>query len=93
MDAIKGIWVASDAAEVINEVHTLAGTYFPSVLREDIVYVDRGVPGGVQTSKITTHSYQQVPLHGALDTIIANNQMMPSTLGRLLQHHSCSVSI
>ena len=72
MGAIKGIWVASDEAEMINEVHALAGTYFPGVLSEDIVFVDGGVPGGVKTSNMTTHSHQQVSINGALETIIAN---------------------
>ena len=88
--AIKGIWVASDEAEMINEVHALAGTYFPGVLSEDIVFVDGGVPGGVKTSNMTTHSHQQVSINGALETIIANNPNMSPTLGRLLRRHSCS---
>ena len=60
VDAIKGIWVASDASDMVNEVRALAGAYFPSVLSEDIVYVANGVLGGVQTSRMTTHSISQV---------------------------------
>ena len=58
--AIKGIWVASDTSEIVNKVRSLAGAYFPSVQSEDIVYVANGVLGGVQTSRMTTHSISQV---------------------------------
>ncbi|CAM9114923.1 unnamed protein product [Laminaria digitata] len=54
--AIKGIWVASDDAAVVGEVRTLADKYFPSVRSEDIVLAADGVPGGPETSPVTTHS-------------------------------------
>lgn len=66
---IKGIWVASDASDVVNEVRALAGAYFPGVLGEDIVYVDDGVAGGVQTSEMTTRSEYQVLTHVAFAVV------------------------
>lgn len=58
--SIKGIWVASDSADVVNEVRAQAGAYFPSVGSEDIVYAAGGVTGGVQTSEMKTLTITQV---------------------------------
>lgn len=60
---IKGIWVASDDSDVVNEVRALAGAYFPGVRSEDIVYADNGVPGGVPTSNRPTRSISQVLIY------------------------------
>ena len=60
VDAIKGIWVASDDENIVDEVRKTAGAYFPSVLSENIVYVAGGVPGGPQSHKIATHTDAQV---------------------------------
>ena len=57
---IKGIWVASDDENVVNEVRSLAHAYFPNVRNEDIVYVAGGVPGGIQIPNVTTVSMRQV---------------------------------
>lgn len=65
VDAIKGIWVASDDATVVDEIRTQVHLHFPSVLREDIVYVAGGVPGAAQVSNVATASNKQVLIHGA----------------------------
>lgn len=69
VDDIKGIWVASDDATVVDEVRTQAHWYFPSVLSEDIVYIAGGVPGAAQFSSVTTESKQQVLSHGDIETV------------------------
>lgn len=92
VDAIKGIWVATDDATVMGEVRTLANAYFPSVHSEDIVFAAGGVPGGVQTSKITTHSVNQVPTHDDHETVAPLRAFMRCRLRspvRLPWCHSC----
>ncbi|CAM9461762.1 unnamed protein product, partial [Laminaria digitata] len=59
VDEIRGIWVASDDLTMADEVRTLAHTYFPNVLSEAIVFVAGGVPGGVETSGVATHTNKQ----------------------------------
>ena len=61
-DAIKGIWVASDNVTAVNEVAAIANAYFPNVLRENIVFVAGGVPGGVEIPDVPTTSTTQVQL-------------------------------
>lgn len=60
VNEIRGIWVASDDMTMVDEVRTLAHTYFPNVSGEAIVCVAGGVPGGVETSGVFTHTNQQV---------------------------------
>lgn len=70
VDAIKGIWVASDEATVVmDEVHTLADAYFPSAHSEDIVFAAVGVPGGAKRSKIASYSIHQVPTRGGHEIV------------------------
>ncbi|CAM9235847.1 unnamed protein product, partial [Laminaria digitata] len=92
VDAVKGIWVASDATSVVSEVRALADAYFPSVLSEDIVFVAGGVPGGVQTERMTTRSNKQgygsfVYLLADLEQLAAADVFVgtcSSNLGRLV---------
>ena len=60
VNEIRGIWVASDDMTMVDEVRTLAHTYFPNVSGEAIVCVAGGVPGGVETSGVFTHTNRQV---------------------------------
>eukprot|EP00904_Undaria_pinnatifida_P001895 jgi/Undpi1/11706/HiC_scaffold_36.g14001.m1 len=58
-EAIKGIWVASDDKNMVDEVRSLAHEYFPSVNSEDIVYVAAGVAGGAKIPTVATVSMRQ----------------------------------
>lgn len=62
-EAIKGIWVASDDKNMVDEVRSLAHEYFPSVNSEDIVYVAAGVAGGAKIPTVATVSMRQVTLY------------------------------
>lgn len=57
---IKGIWVASDDPDVVGEIRTLAPSYFPNVVVDNIVWVSDGVDGGPKSSGISTYTSQQV---------------------------------
>ncbi|CAM9367715.1 unnamed protein product, partial [Laminaria digitata] len=54
VDDIKAIWVASDDPSIVDEVRTLAPTYFPHVRSEAIVYAANGVTGGPTTRGVDT---------------------------------------
>lgn len=60
IDDIKGIWVASDTARVVDEVRKHASKYFPSVELHHIISVSNGVEGGPETIGVTTYSDKQV---------------------------------
>lgn len=66
---IRGIWVASDSAAMAEEVRSLAHAYFPNVMDKAIVFVADGVPGGVATSGVFTHTNSQV-LSNALGGVV-----------------------
>lgn len=57
---IKGIWVASDDPNVIDEVRQLYPLYFPYVEPELIFWVSDGVQGALETKGVATHSSRQV---------------------------------
>ena len=96
VSAIKGIWVASDASDVVNKVRALSSAYFPGVRSEDIVYAGGGVPGGVQTSAMTTHSISQVLVKSRCARgrrFLANgDEIMPWAFARLQRCHAYSGS-
>ena len=54
--------MASDNVTAVNEVAAIANAYFPNVLRENIVFVAGGVPGGVEIPDVPTTSTTQVQL-------------------------------
>lgn len=60
VDDIKAIWVASDDPSIVDEIRTLAPTYFPHVLSEAIVYAADGVTGGPTTRGVDTFTKTQV---------------------------------
>ncbi|CAM9799642.1 unnamed protein product, partial [Laminaria digitata] len=59
VDGIKAIWVASDDPGVVDEVRTLAPSYFPNVSSEAIAYVANGVTGGANTTGVETLTKQE----------------------------------
>ena len=59
IDEIKGIWVASDDMNVINEVRDLSSTYFPNVLKENIIYT---TSEGINEKKSKEWSTYNMPI-------------------------------
>lgn len=57
---IKGIWVASDTAQVVDEVRAHASKYFPNVELRNIVSISNGVEGGPEMLSVPTFSENQV---------------------------------
>jgi len=59
IDEIKGIWVASDDMNVINEVRDLSSIYFPNILKENIIYA---TSEGINEKKSKEWSMYNMPI-------------------------------
>lgn len=60
MEAIQGIWVASDDHDVVEEVKDLAPQYFPEVRLDNIIWISGGIDGVLEGKGIHTRTERQV---------------------------------
>lgn len=58
--SIKGIWIASDDPDAVDEVREVYPRFFPNVESELIVWASAGVEGALETRRVVTHSDRQV---------------------------------
>lgn len=57
---IRGIWVASDDPNVLDEVRVAAPAYFPRVGNDTVVWASGGVGNGLDRGSTATHTSNQV---------------------------------
>lgn len=60
IEAIKGVWVASDDPSVVMELRGLVHRYFPNVDEENVVYISDGEKQGTGTTGVNTYTDDQV---------------------------------
>lgn len=60
VEDIKGIWVASDDAEVVARVKEIAPSYLPNVSNDTIFWASGGVEGGPDISRLATRTDHEV---------------------------------
>lgn len=59
IEAIKGVWVASDDPSVVMELRGLVHRYFPNVDEENVVYISDGEKQGTGTTGVNTYTDDQ----------------------------------